>query len=171
MRTLFTFFIVIGLSLPLTAQAQYSARSSDARITIEAMQGLSVQTLRNLDFGTVVVNSGDVTVKPEDADAGEFLISGHKGKKVDITTSGNVDLIGQSTGESITFMASFPTYDNDETPASSTQFDTKTSTTAHLLGGHGNQGEVYVWFGGTINTNGISSDTYVGDYNITVCYN
>lgn len=171
MRTLTSLLVVIALSIPYTVHAQYTARSANARVSIETIQGLSVQTLRNLDFGKVVINSGDVTIRPEDMNSGEFLISGHKGKKVDITTSGNIELIGQSSGERIMFMASYPTYDNDETPATSTQFDTQTSTTAHLKGGHRSQGEIYVWFGGTINTNGISADTYIGQYSVTVAYN
>lgn len=143
--------LAAGMLLPGGLQAQGTASVSAEAVVVTV--GMTLATLRDLSFGTVIKGVA-TTVVPTAANAGEWQVSGNANAFVVIgftlpTQLTNIQALPGSTMP-ISFNATSARWrraTND--PAGGTPFDPAAGTVGRL--GPAPNPNLYIWLGGTVN--------------------
>lgn len=151
--------------IPALVRAQTTS-SDQASISVTISKGITVTKTGDLNFGTVTINSGTVTINSKASKAGGFEVSGTAGATVDITLPQKVVLSDQS-GNTVSFTPGIPIYNQKNNQSTANVFNS-------VLGGSANlnqeNGELYIWFGGSFDSNGLDPGIYSGVYTAKVEY-
>lgn len=160
------FFLLIGIPwFPSLAKAQMVS-SDQTSISVTISKGITISRTSDLNFGTVTINTGTVTINSNGAKAGGFVVNGAAGATVNITLPQKVVLSDQN-GHTVAMTPTIPIYNqqNDQTTA---------QTFNSVLGGsatlNAQNGDLYVWFGGSFSTTGLEPGIYSGTYTAKVAY-
>jgi hypothetical protein len=161
---------------PLAAQT--GTRTMTTNLVAAVVNGLTVLVDRNLDYGTVIANSGSYAVNPTSANVGKVRIYAEKARSVitRLTTGPSPDgsyLLHTDGTHQLpwNFQASYNT--TADNGATSTPFTGTAPYTASLkpMVGAGNTRFAYIYLYGSINTAGVTTyGTYQGVVTISVTY-
>ena len=148
---------------PCLAQPSASTYMS---ISATVIHGIAITEATGLSFGTLTVGTGNHSIAPTQPNVGSFTISGQSGANVSVTFPNSVPM-SDGSGHTIAFAPAAPIWNtaNSQTLGYQT-FPTVTGGTVSF----GSTGELYVWFGGSVNTNGIPVGSYSGSYTINITY-
>ena len=157
------FLLCAFVSGPCLAQ---SVQSSSIAINVTVVRGIEITSSSNLAFGTLVSGSGTHNIAPSDPNVGSFTFSGQPNATVSVTTPSSV-ILSDGNGHSLNFNPAIPIWNtsNSQT-AGSQQFAASNGGSADF----GPAGALFVWFGGSLNTNGAAPGTYSGSYTIDITY-
>ncbi len=138
----------------------------NATVNVTIIKGISVETSTDLSFGAIVTGSGTWTILPTEAGAGSFAISGQSGSNVTVTFPSTVEL-RDANGHNLTFTPVAPIWNvtNSQTTGQK-EFPAVTGGTVSFS----RDGTLYLWFGGSLSTEGASIGEYAGNYAIKVTY-
>lgn len=160
------FLCLLGLFFAPSLLIAQTTSSDQASISVTISKGITVTKTGDLDFGSVTINSGTVTVNSKSSKAGGFEVSGTAGATVNITLPQKVVMSDQN-GHTVSFTPSTPIYSQQNNQSTANVFNS-------VLGGSANlnqqNGELYIWFGGSFDSNGLDPGTYSGVYTAKVEY-
>ncbi|HEY9164713.1 MAG TPA: DUF4402 domain-containing protein [Candidatus Kryptonia bacterium] len=143
-----------------------SNSSGAVSISANVIRGIVITNSTNLAFGTLVSGSGTQSVSPTEPGVGSFTFSGQPGSNVSVTFPNNV-ILTDGSGHSVAFNPAIPIWNNANSQLLGAQpFSGITGGSVGL----GAAGQVFVWFGGGINTNGATSGNYSGNYTVDITY-
>jgi hypothetical protein len=94
MKKLFTSIIVLFLACSFVGIQAQGTGSARTLITVNIVPGVEVNTISDLDFGTVARNSGVYTLGTSDETSGRFLITGAENAEITIGFSAPSHLVG-----------------------------------------------------------------------------
>ena len=153
------------ISAPIIAMAQTTS-SDQASISVTISKGITVTKTGDLDFGAITINSGTVTINSKASKAGGFEVSGTAGATVDITLPQKVVLSDQS-GHTVSFTPGMPIFNQQNSQSTANVFNSVLGGSATL---NQQNGELYIWFGGSFDSNGLDPGMYSGVYTAKVEY-
>lgn len=140
--------------------------SATAAVTVNVVRGLAITESKGLSFGQLPQGSGTHTILSTSPGVGSFTVSGEPGASVSITFPNTVTL-QDPDGDLLAFSPEIPIWNSENSQSSNQQ------VFPAVTGGHASlssNGTLYVWFGGSINTDNAATGSYSGQYTITVTY-
>lgn len=171
MGKLFTSIIILFLACSFVGIQAQGTGSATARITVNIIPGIEVNTISDLDFGNVAVNSGISTLAVTDESAGRFLITGAENAEVTIGINAPSALTG-GAAQSIPFSPVLA-YTYSKTPDDFTRIDPLSPPPLRLVKNAGDvsEGAVYISVSGSIDVGNIPDGTYSGIVTLSASYN
>lgn len=150
---------------PRICNAQISA-SATTTVTVNVVRGMSVKTFEGLNFG-VSERVGEIHATSSVAtNAGSFKVSGEPDASVTIAFPGTITLQSHR-GDVLDFTPILPTWNTTDSQVFNRQdFPSFAGGKASL----GTDGELYVWFGGSLDAENAPNGMYTGRYTITITY-
>lgn len=140
--------------------------STSVSISANIIQAITITKATGLSFGTLTVGTGNHSIAPTQSNVGSFTISGQSGANVSVTFPNAVSM-SDGSGHTIAFAPAAPIWNTADSQTLGYQtFPTVTGGTVSFSP----TGELYVWFGGSVNTNGIPVGSYSGSYTINITY-
>lgn len=145
--------LLLAVSVLSFARAEAQSGSSVSANAVVVTVGMTIATLRDLNFGTVIKGVG-TTVLPTAATAGEWQVTGSSNAFVIIgftlpTQLTNIQALPGSTMP-ITFSATSAIWNRaNNNPATGTTFNPATGAVGRF--GPAPNPNMYVWLGGTVN--------------------
>lgn len=155
--------LALSVVVATTAMAQSSVTGT-AHVKVKILQGLSVTSVTDLDFGTITAAAGSQTISSTDNSAGEFEISGAPSADVSVTFTAPSQL--SSGSANIPFTAATPTYSTSSSASGSTSFNAATGGSATI----GSDGKLYLFIGGQIDPTNASAGSYSANYTAEISY-
>ncbi|MFU8861264.1 MAG: hypothetical protein ACNA8K_12675 [Cyclonatronaceae bacterium] len=171
MRKLFTSIIILFLACSFVGIHAQGTGSATARITVNIIPGTEVNTISDLDFGNVDVNSGINTLAVSDEAAGRFLITGAENAGVTIALNAPATLT-DGRDHSIPFTPALA-YAHPESPAGFTPIDPFSPPPLRLVKNDCDLsgGSFYISVSGSIDVGNIPDGTYSGIVTLSATYN
>lgn len=151
--------------LPSLSWAQTTS-SNQATISVTISKGITITKTSSLNFGTVTINTGTISVNSKSSKAGGFEVSGTAGATVDITLPQKVVLSDQN-GHTVNFNPTVPIYNQKNDQSTANSFNSSIGGSANL---NQQNGQLYIWFGGSFNSTGLEPGVYSGVYTAKVEY-
>ena len=168
--------VIVAVLLTLAGGRALPAQGGSSSVAADAVvvtTGMTIATLRDLNFGTVIKGVA-TTVAPTAATAGEWQVTGSSNAFVIMTFTlptqlTNIQALPGSTMP-ITFGATSAIWNRStNNPAAGTTFDPSVGTTGRF--GPPATPTVYVWIGGTVNpAANVKPGIYQGTIIVTLTY-
>ncbi|MGH7475055.1 MAG: hypothetical protein ACRELD_02085 [Longimicrobiales bacterium] len=155
------------------AEAQL-AGSNAATVQVDVASGLSVTTMTDLSFGTVVQSAGAVTLTNTSAGIGKFRINGQQNRNVQVTLLAPAVLTSGANAIVYAPAAGYnQTADQPSALTGTFTFVGGVSTATMQLADKsppGAAGQAFVYIYGGIDVGAVPAGTYVGQFTMTAAY-
>lgn len=145
--------------------AQTTATAT-AAVYVVVVRGISVTASSELDFGRLRQATGTSELPPAGPNVASFTVSGQPKSGVSFTFP-KVVTLQSPEGRSLAFTPDVPIWNRENSQSHNRQlFPSVTGGRVSLS----SKGLIYVWFGGSVNTDSVSVGSYSGQYTVTITY-
>lgn len=174
MGKLFTTTLILFLACSFVGIQAQGTGSASTQITVNIVPGVEVNTISDLDFGSVGSNTGVSTLGTADDSAGRFLISGAENAEITIDFSAPSHLVSSSGDQSIPFTSRLA-YTHSASPLSGDYTEISPHSPPPLRLSPNttgtSTGSVYISVSGSIDVGNIPAGTYSGIVTLSATYN
>lgn len=178
MKTLQNTIAAVALATLLISSNVFaqSNASAIADVKIQLKKGLSIASSRGIDFGEIVLSSGDNSQSISASDGAMFQVVGHPGKSVAITYS-NVSLDNDAwvttnggTKSTLELVTNMDETGKSESYSGANSVAKLAGTRVNLVNNLGT-GYLNLWVGGTMTIDGTQAHgDYTGEMTVSVVY-
>ena len=173
MGKLFTITIILFLACSFVGIQAQGTGSVSTQITVNIVPGVEVNTISDLDFGSVGSNTGVSTLGTADDSAGRFLITGAENAEITIGFSAPSHLVSSSGDQSIPFTSRLAyTHSTNALSGDYTEISPHSPPPLRLGPNTGTStGSIYISVSGSIDVGNIPAGTYSGIVTLSATYN
>lgn len=156
---------------PMDRAACQNSQSAAVTIQVGVADGLSVLWDRDLNFGNVVVGTGQNQVALASPNAGKLHIVGGQNRQVQVTLTPPSQLTYGTNSIPYTWGAAYnEQLDNPADPTTVTVAGTTASFRLRDNTIWKNNGQAYMWLFGSVNVGSVPPGTYTGTFTVSAAY-